>query len=98
MNSGSYARFQLCYPLSLERFWQVAFACFVAAITSSGVEPSAFVYSVFFIYIAVFALNTVLQYNGVGRWKGYFFAVCGESAYVVLSFAGYRVLVKYNLC
>jgi hypothetical protein len=66
--------------------WIVLFAYFVAAISSTGTNPPTFVYLIFFIYFAVFnvfALNMVLQYKGVGRWKDYLY---GERIYIVLSF------------
>jgi len=66
--------------------WVVLFAYFVAAISSTNTNPPAFVYLIFFIYFAVFnvfALNMVLQYKGVGRWKDYLY---GERIYIVLSF------------
>ena len=72
--------------------WVVLFAYFVAAIMSTGVEPPAFVYSIFFIYFAVFnvfALNMVLQYKGVGRWKDYLY---GERFYIILSFVAKTAL------
>ena len=66
--------------------WVVLFAYFTAAIMSTGVEPPAFVYSIFFVYFAVFnvfALNMVLQYKGIGRWRDYLY---GERIYIMLSF------------
>jgi uncharacterized membrane protein len=72
--------------------WVVLFAYFVAAIMSTGVEPPAFVYSIFFIYFAVFnvfALNMVLQYKGVGRWRDYLY---GERVYIILSFVAKTAL------
>jgi uncharacterized membrane protein len=72
--------------------WVVLFAYFVAAIMSTGVEPPAFVYSIFFIYFAVFnvfALNMVLQYKGIGRWKDYLY---GERVYIILSFVAKTAL------
>jgi len=72
--------------------WVVLFAYFVAAIMSTGVEPPAFVYSIFFVYFAVFnvfALNMVLQYKGVGRWKDYLY---GERVYIILSFVAKTAL------
>ncbi len=66
--------------------WVVLFAYFAAAISSTGTNPPTFVYLIFFIYFAVFnvfALNMVLQYKGVGRWKDYLY---GERVYIVLSF------------
>jgi hypothetical protein len=49
------------------------------------VEPPAFVYGIFFslfVFFNVFAVNMVLQYRQVGKWRDYLF---GESAYVLLS-------------
>ena len=72
--------------------WVVLFAYFVAAILSTGVEPPALVYSIFFIYFAVFnvfALNMVLQYKGVGRWRDYLY---GERVYIILSFVAKTAL------
>ncbi len=66
--------------------WVVLFAYFTAAITSTGTNPPTFVYLIFFIYFAVFnvfALNMVLQYKGVSRWKDYLY---GERIYIILSF------------
>jgi predicted metal-binding membrane protein len=70
------------------------FAYFVAAITSTGTNPPAFVYAIFFIYFIVFnifALNMVLQYKGVGRWKDYLY---GERVYIILSFVA-KILLAW---
>ncbi len=72
--------------------WLVLFAYFGAAISSGETNPPTFVYLIFFIYFAVFnvfALNMVLQYKGVGRWKDYLY---GERFYIVLSFAAKTAL------
>jgi len=72
--------------------WVVLFAYFIAAVNSTGAEPPAFVYSILFIYFIVFnvfALNMVLQYKGIGKWKDYLY---GERAYIVLSFVAKTVL------
>jgi hypothetical protein len=37
----------------------------------------------------VFAVNMVLQYKGVGRWKDYLY---GERTYIVLSFVAKTLL------
>jgi hypothetical protein len=66
--------------------WVVMFAYFAAAISSAQTNPPTFVYLIFFIYFAVFnifALNMVLQYKGIGRWKDYLY---GERIYIILSF------------
>ena len=72
--------------------WIVLFAYFIAAVMSTGTNPPAFVYSIFFIYFIVFnvfALNMVLQYKGVGRWRDYLY---GERVYVILSFVAKTIL------
>jgi len=66
--------------------WIVLFAYFISAISSSGTNPPTFVYLILFIYFALFnsfAVNMVLQYKGVGRWKDYLY---GERVYIILSF------------
>jgi hypothetical protein len=52
--------------------------------TSDG-SPPAFVYAIYvslFVFFNSFAVNMVLQYRKVGRWRDYLY---GESAYVLLS-------------
>ena len=66
--------------------WVVLYAYFIAAIGSTGTNPPAFVYSILLIYFLlfnIFALNMVLQYKGVRRWKDYLY---GERFYIILSF------------
>jgi len=66
--------------------WVVLFAYFISAATSSDVQPPAFVYMIVLIYFFlfnIFALNMVLQYKGVGRWRDYLY---GERMYIILSF------------
>ena len=72
--------------------WVVLFAYFVAAISSTGTNPPTFVYLIFFIYFIlfnIFAVNMVLQYRGVGRWKDYLY---GERVYIILSFVAKTIL------
>jgi uncharacterized membrane protein len=72
--------------------WVVLYAYFIAAITSTGLETPGFVYAIFFIYFVVFnifALNMVLQYKGIGRWKDYLY---GERVYIILSFVAKTIL------
>lgn len=72
--------------------WIVLYSYFIAAVRSTGLNPPAFVYLIFFIYFIlfnVFAINMVLQYKGVGRWKDYLY---GERVYVVLSFVAKTML------
>ena len=72
--------------------WVVLYAYFIAAIGSVDTNPPAFVYSILFIYFIlfnIFALNMVLQYKGVGRWKDYLY---GERFYIILSFVAKTIL------
>ncbi len=65
--------------------WIVIVLYFVGSITSSGAEPPAFVYAIIptiFVFFNIFAVNMVLQYKKVGRWRDYLF---GERVYIVLS-------------
>jgi hypothetical protein len=73
--------------------WVVLFAYFTGAIIDSGGNVPTFVYAIFIVYLVLFmsfAVNMVLQYKGVGRWKDYLY---GERAYIVLSFVAKTVLV-----
>ncbi len=66
--------------------WIVIFAYFISAVQSAGAEPPAFVYMIlvfYFVLFNIFALNMVLQYKGVGKWKDYLY---GERMYIILSF------------
>jgi hypothetical protein len=72
--------------------WVVIFAYFVGAVQSVGVNPPTFVYMIFIIYLVlfnIFAVNMVLQYKGVGRWKDYLY---GERVYIILSFVAKSIL------
>lgn len=72
--------------------WVVLYAYFIASILSTGLEVPTFVYLILFIYFIVFnifALNMVLQYKGVGRWKDYLY---GERFYIILSFIAKSIL------
>ncbi len=65
--------------------WIVIVLYFVGSITSSGAEPPAFVYAIIptiFVFFNIFAVNMVLQYKKVGRWKDYLY---GERVYIILS-------------
>jgi hypothetical protein len=72
--------------------WIVLYAYFIAAVRSTDLNPPAFVYFLFFIYFIlfnVFAINMVLQYKGVGRWRDYLY---GERVYIILSFVAKTIL------
>ena len=71
--------------------WVVLYAYFIAAVNSAGEVPT-FVYMILFIYFFVFnifAVNMVLQYKGVGRWRDYLY---GERVYIILSFVAKTIL------
>jgi hypothetical protein len=66
--------------------WIAIYAYFIAAISSVSQNVPTFVYLILFIYFIlfnVFAINMVLQYKGIGRWKDYLY---GERVYIILSF------------
>jgi len=72
--------------------WVVLFAYFISAIRSTGLNPPTFVYMILFIYFFmfnVFAINMVLQYRGIRRWRDYLY---GERVYIILSFVAKSVL------
>lgn len=55
-------------------------------------SPPGFVYGIFFslfLFFNVFAVNMVLQYRQVGRWKSY---IHGERAYILLSLVAKSLL------
>jgi hypothetical protein len=59
---------------------------------TSAAEPPAFVYAIFFslfVFFNSFAVNMVLQYRRVGRWRDYLY---GEYAYVLLSLTAKSLL------
>ena len=58
---------------------------FYGSLGSSDAKPPAFVYAIvptLFVFFNIFAINMVLQYKKVGRWKDYLFS---EWIYIVLS-------------
>jgi hypothetical protein len=73
--------------------WVVLFAYFTGAVVNSNNSVPNFVYAVFIVYLILFmsfAVNQVLQYKGVGKWKDYLY---GERAYILLSFIAKTILV-----
>jgi hypothetical protein len=71
-------------------FW---FGCFAGAVPWIAVaicltgadDPPAFVYGIFaslFVFFNVFAVNMLLQYRRLGRWRDYLY---GERVYMLLS-------------
>ena len=73
--------------------WVVIFAYFLSAISAAGTNPPTFVYMILFIYFImfnIFAVNMVLQYKGVGKWRDYLY---GERAYIIFSVVAKSILV-----
>ena len=72
--------------------WVVITLYFVGAVNSGDAKPPAFVYAIvpiLFVFFNIFAINMVLQYKKVGRWKDYLF---GERVYIILSLSAKSVL------
>jgi hypothetical protein len=72
--------------------WIAIYAYFIAAISSVSQNVPTFVYLILFIYFIlfnIFAVNMVLQYKGIGRWKDYLY---GERIYIILSFVAKSIL------
>jgi hypothetical protein len=71
--------------------WIVIVGYFFGA-TSGEAKPPDFVYYIFFtqvILFNIFAINMILQYKGVGKWKDYLF---GERVYILLSLIAKTIL------
>lgn len=69
----------------------IAIAVYLWAPGAPG-EPPAFVYGIFFslfVFFNIFAVNMVLQYRKVGKWRDYLY---GEAAYVLLSLVAKSLL------
>ena len=72
--------------------WVVILVHFLAAVNSGDAKPPAFVYAIIpsiFVFFNIFAINMVLQYKRVGKWRNYLF---GERTYIVLSLAAKTLL------
>ena len=72
--------------------WIVIFIYFIGSVTSGDAKPPTFVYAILptlFVFFNIFAINMVLQYKKVGRWKDYLF---GERVYIILSLSAKTVL------
>lgn len=72
--------------------WVVILAAFFAAINSTGVKLPGFVYAIvftIFVTFNIFAINMVLQYKKVGRWKDYLY---GERVYMIMSLVAKSLL------
>jgi hypothetical protein len=65
--------------------WIIITWYFIGSVNSSDAKPPDFVYAIvptLFVFFNIFAVNMVLQYKKVGRWKDYLF---GERVYIILS-------------
>jgi hypothetical protein len=72
--------------------WIVIAWYFIGSVNSSDAKPPDFVYAIvptLFVFFNIFAVNMVLQYKKVGRWKDYLF---GERVYIILSLTAKTVL------
>ncbi len=72
--------------------WIVIAIYFISAITSTDAKPPTFVYFIvgsIFVFFNGFAVNMVLQYKKVGKWKDYLF---GERVYIILSLVAKTLL------
>jgi hypothetical protein len=71
----------------------IAIAIYLFGSASGGAQgPPAFVYWIFFslfVFFNIFAINQVLQYKKVGRWRDYLY---GERAYIILSLVAKSLL------
>jgi hypothetical protein len=76
------------------------FGCFAGAVPwiaiaiylAGAADPPSFVYGIFaslFVFFNVFAVNMLLQYRRIGRWRDYVF---GERAYTLLSLTAKSLL------
>jgi len=65
--------------------WITIYLYFSGAVASVGDVIPKFVYGILisiFVFFNIFAINMLLQYKKVGKWKNYLF---GEMMYIVLS-------------
>ena len=72
--------------------WIVIFTYFIGSVNSGDAKPPDFVYAIIptlFVFFNIFAINMVLQYKKVGRWKDYLF---GERVYIILSLTSKSIL------
>lgn len=72
--------------------WIILGLYFFNAIGSNAEAVPTFVYAIFwslFIFFNIFAINMVLQYKKIGKWKDYIY---GEYAYITLSLVAKALL------
>jgi hypothetical protein len=76
------------------------FGCFAGAVPwiaiavylAGAADPPGFVYGIFaslFVFFNVFAVNMLMQYRRIGRWRDYLY---GERAYMLLSLTAKSLL------
>jgi hypothetical protein len=72
--------------------WVTVFLYFTGAKDPTGGGPPGFVYGIvisLFVFFSIFALNMVLQYKRVGKWRDYLY---GERVYIILSLTAKALL------
>ncbi len=73
--------------------WLIVGIYFIGTAAESGADAiPAFVYWIYvsiFIFFNAFAVNMVLQYKKIGKWKDYLY---GEKSYIILSFVAKTLL------
>ncbi len=70
----------------------IAIVVYVVSPQISGNNPPGFVYGIIaslFVFFNIFAVNMVLQYKQVGKWRDYLF---GEKVYIILSLTAKALL------
>jgi hypothetical protein len=70
----------------------IAIGVYLVGSVTSGEQVPTFVYAIYaslFLFFNVFAINMILQYKKIGRWKDYIY---GEKAYIVLSLVAKSLL------
>ena len=73
--------------------WIIVAIYFIGTANESGAEAiPTFVYWIYgsiFVFFNAFAINMVLQYKKIGKWKDYLY---GEKSYIILSFVAKTLL------
>jgi hypothetical protein len=72
--------------------WVVIVVYFLGSLGTSDAKPPDFVYAIvptLFVFFNIFAINMLLQYKKVGKWKDYLY---GERVYIVLSLVAKTLL------
>jgi hypothetical protein len=70
----------------------IALVIYVWSPGLKGANPPGFVYGIIaslFVFFNIFALNMLLQYKQVGKWRNYLF---GEKVYIILSLTAKALL------